>query len=519
MKGTASPASDDDGIKPIPSRMRRVSPLPSSILHPLSSIYCLVASILPTTPLAHSSHAVPMTTADLRQLDNSHVWHPFTPMLEQAREETPVIAAGEGFYLIDIDGRRYLDGVSSLWCNVHGHRVPEIDRAIRDQLDRIAHSTLLGLSNVPSIRLAADLVRRVPTGLTRVFYSDNGSTAVEAALKMAYQYYRQRGNKSENRDLFVSLSGAYHGDTVGSVSVGGIDLFHATYGGLLFQTKKVPSPATYRLPPGFSSDAYRAHCEAELERVVAEHGGRIAGFVIEPLVQGAAGILVHPPGWLRRVRELTAEHDILLIADEVATGFGRTGTLFACEQEQVRPDLFCLSKGITGGYLPLAATLATDEIYNAFLAEPALGRTFFHGHTYTGNPLGCAAALASLALFEKNNVLENVRSNTALLKRRLAELQNHPHVGDIRQKGIMAGIELVADRNHQTPFAPAARIGHRVVLAGRRRGVVIRPLGDVIVVMPAPAMPGRLVDELCTATFAAIDEVLGEPAVSRGISQ
>ena len=450
-----------------------------------------------------------MTTADLRHLDNAYVWHPFTPLLEQTREETPVIAAGEGFYLIDTDGRRYLDGVSSLWCNVHGHRVPEIDRAICDQLGSIAHSTLLGLSNVPSIQLAAELVRRVPAGLNHVFYSDNGSTAVEAALKMAYQYYRQRSSGKEERDLFVSLSGAYHGDTVGSVSVGGIDLFHATYGGMLFKTLKVPSPATYRLPPGFSGDAYGTHCQVELERVIIEHRGRIAGFVIEPLVQGAAGILVHPAGWLRRVRALTSDHDILLIADEVATGFGRTGTLFACEQEEVRPDLFCLSKGITGGYLPLAATLATDEIYNAFLGEPALGRTFYHGHTYTGNPLACAAALASLALFEKNKVLDNIHNNSELLKRRLAELQKHPHVGDVRQKGIMAGIELVADKNGQTPFAPAARIGHRIALAGRRRGVVIRPLGDVIVLMPAPAMPGRLVDELCTTTFAAIDEALG----------
>jgi adenosylmethionine-8-amino-7-oxononanoate aminotransferase len=449
-----------------------------------------------------------MTTADLRTLDNAHVWHPFTPMLEQAREETPVIVAGEGFHLIDNDGRRYLDGISSLWCNIHGHRVPEIDEALRDQLERIAHSTLLGLSNEPSIRLAAELVKRAPAGLNHVFYSDNGSTAVEAALKIAWQYYRQRAGKAENRDLFVSLSGAYHGDTVGSVSVGGIDLFHATYGGLLFKTVKIPSPATYRLPPGFTPASYLAHCEAELQRVVGEFAGRVAGVVVEPLVQGAAGILVHPAGWLRRIRDLTRAGDILLIADEVATGFGRTGTLFACEQEQVAPDLMCLSKGITGGYLPLAATLATDEIYDAFLAEPAEGKTFFHGHTYTGNPLACAAARASLELFEKKRVLENVREISQLLARRLPVLDDHPHVGQVRQKGIMVGIELVADRKAQAPFPPAARLGHRVALAARHHAVVIRPLGDVVVLMPAPAMPTALVDELCTATFAAIDEAL-----------
>jgi adenosylmethionine-8-amino-7-oxononanoate aminotransferase len=451
-----------------------------------------------------------MTTPELRQLDNAHVWHPFTPMLEQAGEETPVIVSGDGFHLIDTDGRRYVDGISSLWCNVHGHRVPEIDRAVREQLDRVAHSTLLGLANVPSIRLAAELVRRVPAGLNHVFYSDNGSTAVEAALKIAWQYYRQRAGRSEKRDLFVSLSGAYHGDTVGSVSVGGIDLFHATFGGLLFKTIRLPSPAICRLPPGFSSESYRSFCEEELERTIVEHRSRIAGFVIEPLVQGAAGILVHPAGWLRRVRELTTAHDILLIADEVATGFGRTGTLFACEQEGVRPDLLCLAKGLTGGYLPLAATLATDEIFKAFLAEPSAGQTFFHGHTYTGNPLACAAALASLKLIDLNDVMTNVGRNSTLLERRLAELRDHPHVGDIRQKGIMAGIELVADRSGLVPFPAAARIGHRVVLAARERGVVIRPLGDVIVLMPAPAMPPALVDELTSATFAAIDEVLND---------
>src|SRR5262245_27242785 len=451
-----------------------------------------------------------MTTADLRTLDNAHVWHPFTPMLEQAREETPIIVAGEGFHLIDSDGRRYLDGISSLWCNIHGHRVPEIDRALRDQLARIAHTTLLGLSNEPAIRLAAELVKLVPHGLNHVFFSDNGSTAVEAALKIAWQYYRQRTGTAENRDLFVSLSGAYHGDTVGSVSVGGIDLFHATYGGLLFKTVKVPSPATYRLPPGFTSASYLEHCEAALERIEGEFAGRIAGFVVEPLVQGAAGILVHPAGWLRKIRDLTRARDILLIADEVATGFGRTGTLFACEQEQVQPDLFCLSKGISGGYLPLAATLATDEIYDAFLAEPAEGKTFFHGHTYTGNPLACAAARVSLELFEKNRVLDNVRAISEFLAQRLSALDSHPHVGQVRQKGIMVGIELVADRKAQTPFPPEARLGHRVALAARRHGTVIRPLGDVVVLMPAPAMPAALVGELCTATFAAIDEAIRE---------
>ncbi|MFN0052498.1 MAG: adenosylmethionine--8-amino-7-oxononanoate transaminase [Planctomycetales bacterium] len=449
-----------------------------------------------------------MTTPDLRQLDAAHVWHPFTPMREHAREETPVIVAGEGFHLIDSDGRRYLDGSSSLWCNVHGHRVPAIDEALRQQLDRVAHSTLLGLSNEPSIQLAEALVRRVPAGLPHVFYSDNGSTAVEAALKIAYQYHRQRPGGSDRRGTFVCLSGAYHGDTLGSVSVGGIDLFHGVYGGLLFRTIKVPSPASYRRPAGMSAADWGDDRLRELERTLREHRAEVAGFVIEPLVQAAAGILVHPPGYLRQVRELTAELAIPLIVDEVATGFGRTGTLFACEQEQVCPDILCLSKGLTGGYLPLAATLVTSEIYEAFLGEPAEGKTFFHGHTYTGNPLACAAALASIDLLERNRVLDNV----AVLQRRMAEhleeLAGHPHVGEIRQKGIMGAIELVEDRHTRAVFPVQSRIGHRISLAARERGVIFRPIGDVLVLMPAPAMPVELLDELCHTIRDAIIEIL-----------
>ncbi|HUG94489.1 MAG TPA: adenosylmethionine--8-amino-7-oxononanoate transaminase, partial [Planctomycetaceae bacterium] len=413
----------------------------------------------------------------LRQWDAGHVWHPFTPMSAWRDEAAPIIERGEGFFLVDTDGNRYLDGISSLWCNVHGHRVPEIDAAVRGQLDRVAHSTLLGLGNVPSIELARRLVERAPAGLTKVFYSDSGATAVEIALKIACQYHYQVRGGRPGRELFACLGGAYHGDTLGSVSVGRIDRFHRAFAPLLFETVLVPSPVAYRTPPGRSAESYLTFCFDELERLIVEHRERLAAFVIEPLVQGAAGILVHPPGYLRRVRELTARHGILLIADEVAVGFGRTGTLFACEQEGVSPDLMCLAKGLTGGYLPLAATLATDEIYHAFLGEPAAGRTFFHGHTYTGNPLACAAALASLELFEKNQVLDNVRSNAERLRQRLDQIAGHPHVGEIRQQGVMVGIELVRERATQEPFPPDRRTGHQVTLAARRRGVVVRPLG------------------------------------------
>ena len=445
-------------------------------------------------------------TEHLRELDRAHVWHPFCQMREFVADDAPIIESAEGFELIDTQGRRYLDGVSSLWCNVHGHRVPEIDGAIRKQLDRVSHSTLLGLSNVPSIELAAELVRRAPAGLTRVFYSDDGATAVEVALKLAYQFHRQKA-RPQARDLFVGLAAAYHGDTVGTVSLGNMDVFHRSYERLLFPTLRVPCPVANRMSAGFGDSSWYEKSLNELERTLSENSDRIAAFVIEPLVQAAAGILVHPPGYLRRVRELTRQHGILLIADEVAVGFGRTGTLFACEQEEVTPDFLCLSKGITGGYLPLAATLTTDEVYDAFLGEPGSGRTFFHGHTYTGNPLGCAAALASLELFEKNRVLDNVAECSRLLAQRLEEIRDWPNVGEIRQKGILVGIELLADKEAQQAFAPELRIGHQVTLAARRRGLFTRPLGDVLTIVPAPAMPPALVDRLCDLLFESMRDV------------
>lgn len=453
----------------------------------------------------------PLSIEQLRHWDNEYVWHPFTAMQAYRAEQAPIIQSADGFELIDVQGHRYLDGISSLWCNVHGHRVPEIDAAIREQLDRVSHTTLLGLSSPPSIELAARICERAPAGLKHLFYSDSGSTAVEVALKMAFQFHRQKedghnGISSAERNMFVTVGGAYHGDTIGSVSVGSIELFHRMYGALLFQSIAVPAPVVLRRPTGMSIEAYRDNCFAEVERVVATHADRLAAFIIEPLVQGAAGILLHPPGYLKHVREVTQRHKIPLIADEVAVGFGRTGTLFACEQEQVSPDFLCLAKGLTGGYLPLAATLTTDEIFNAFLGDPEEGRTFFHGHTFTGNPLACAAGLASLDLMQKHDVLANVARNSALLAQRLAPLQNHPHVAEVRQKGIMIGIELVQDRGTLTPFPAKRRTGHLVTLAARKRGVILRPLGDVVVLMPAPAMPAEFIERLCDVAIASIDE-------------
>lgn len=444
----------------------------------------------------------------LRQWDNDHVWHPFTPMSAYIKEQAPIISAADGFDLIDVEGRRYLDGISSLWCNVHGHRVPAIDQAIREQLDRVGHSTMLGLSSDSSIRLAKMLVDRTPEGLTKVFYSDSGATSVEVALKLAYQYHHQKPGPEPKRDTFICVGNAYHGDTIGTVSVGNIDLFHRVYRHMLFPTICVPSPVALRVQDGFTRESWLQHCFDQVEEAIRTHADRAAGFVMEPLVQGAAGILVHPPGYLKHVRELCTRYRVPLIADEVAVGFGRTGTMFACEQEDVQPDLLCLAKGITGGYLPVAATMATDEIFDAFTGPPSAGKTFFHGHTYTGNPLGCAAAIASLALFDEHQILDNVARNTACISESLAPLQQHPHVAEVRQRGLMVGIELVEDRDTLRAFSADARLGHQVTLEARKRGVIIRPLGDVIVLMPAPAMPSERVQQLCDVAIESIDAAI-----------
>ncbi len=450
-----------------------------------------------------------MSSEDLRKIDNENVWHPFTQMRAHRDEGVPIIESGDGFFLIDVEGQSYLDGVSSLWCNVHGHHVPEIDQAIRDQLDKVAHSTLLGLASVPSIELAGELVKRAPEGLTKVFYSDSGSTAVEIALKMAFQFHAQKQTgDAQTRDLFACMQHAYHGDTIGSVSVGGISIFHEIFGKLLFESVQIPCPTAYRLPEGCTESRYLEHCYLELERLIEENHQRLAAFIVEPLVQGAGGMLMHPPGYLKRVRELTARYGIPLIADEVAVGLGRTGTMFACEQEGVTPDFLCLAKGITGGYLPLAVTMTTDEIFSAFDAEPDDYKTFFHGHTYTGNSLACAAALATFDLFDAHQTLENVTKNAEILSKRLSELNDHPHVGEVRQKGTMVGIELVEDRDSKAAFPAGRRMGHQVTLAARKQGVIIRPLGDVVVLMPAPGMPGELIHQLCDVVFAAIDEAI-----------
>jgi len=433
--------------------------------------------------------------------DRTLVWHPFTQMAEY---EPLIIERAEGCTLIDIHGRRYLDGVSSLWCNVHGHRHPRIDEAIRRQLQQVAHVTLLGVSNPTTIRLARRLVELAPPGLNHVFFSDDGATAVEAALKMAFQYWRQRTPPQPGKKLYVALGDAYHGDTLGSVSVGGVERFHAMFRPLLFETIRLPAPNPYRPPPGVDAADLARHSLQQLEAVLAEHHHRIAAMVIEPLVQAAAGMIVHPPGYLRGVRELTRRWGVLLIADEVAVGMGRTGKMFACQHEEVSPDFLCLAKGLTGGYLPLAATLTTEEVWQAFLGTYAESKTFFHGHTYAGNPLGAAAALATLEVFEEERTLQRLGPKIARLAEHLRRIAQLEHVGDVRQCGFLAGIELVRDRTTKEPYPWAERRGWRVCDHARAEGVLLRPLGNVIVIMPPLAI-----------TLEELDRIAG--AVERGI--
>ncbi len=444
---------------------------------------------------------MPFDYDTLARWDREHLWHPFTQMRGFVQEELLIITRGEGVYLYDHQGRRYLDGVASLWCNVHGHRRPELDRAVAAQLGRIAHSTLLGLAHPPAIELARRLAEIAPSGLTRVFYSDDGSTAVEVALKMAFQYWVNRGRPEKRR--FLKLSGGYHGDTLGAVAVGGIPLFHQTYRPLLFPTLEAPAPYCYRCR---DREDCREQCLTRLEELVAGHHGELAAVILEPVMQGAAGMIPQPPGYVARVREVTREHGVLLIADEVATGFGRTGRMFACEHEGVSPDLMCLAKGLTGGYLPLAATLATHAVYEAFLGEFHEFKTFFHGHTFTGNPLAAAAGLASLEIFEKDKVIEGLGEKIDLLTSELAALAEHPHVGDVRQRGLMVGIELVKDKGTREPLSVARRTGHRVILAARKLGAILRPLGDTIVLMPPLAMSLEELQSLCRITREAISQ-------------
>ncbi len=447
----------------------------------------------------------------LEEWDDEYVWHPFTPHTVYRDEQPLTIVEGEGHYLIDADGERYLDAVSSIWCNTFGHRREEIDEAVRDQLDRIAHSTLLGNANDISIQLAKRLVELAPDSIGKAFFSDNGSTAMEIAMKMAIQYWQQQNDGAESqRTNFLGFVNQYNGDTVGSVSMGGIDLFHSRFEPLLFDAIRAPSPHFLKREQGVSREEARDRFVDGFDEAFDEHADELAAVVMEPLMQGAGGMITFPEGFLAHVRERTREEGVLLILDEVAMGMGRTGTMFACEREDVEPDLLATAKMLTGGYMPLSATLTSDEIYEAFLGPPEEGKTFFHGHTFTGNQLGSAAALATLDIFEEEPVLERVRDRAGYLADRLDELEAYPWVGEARQRGLAAGVEMVSDPETREGFDAKDRVSQQVVQVAQDEGVFLRPLGDVIVLMPPLSITEDEIDTIVDTVELAMEKVAPE---------
>ena len=445
----------------------------------------------------------------LAAADHSYLWHPFTQMQAWLADEPLIIERGEGNYLIDVNGKRYLDGVSSLWCNVHGHRKAKLDQALREQIDRIAHSTMLGLSNTPAIELAEELIGIVPAGLRRVFYSDSGAEAVEVAVRMAAQYWQLAGQPE--RTLFVTLNESYHGDTVGAASLGYSEPFHRHIRSLLFRTIKTPPPHLFRFQQRMAPDAADQAALAVAQGIFEQHRNQIAALVIEPLMQGAAGMWSHSAAYLRAMVAMARAAGALVIVDEVATGFGRTGKMFACDHAGVSPDLLCLGKGITGGYLPLAATLTTARVFEAFMGRPEEFRAFYYGHTYTGNPLAAAAAIANLEIFREEQVIERIQPMIGILRDALeARFARHPKVADIRQWGLMAGVEIMESPHDRRAFPYSAQTGARIAKAARKAGVMVRPLGDVMVFMPPLSITAAEIDMLVDAVFAATREVVKE---------
>ncbi len=441
--------------------------------------------------------------------DKRYLWHPFTQMKDWLAEEPIIIERGEGAHLIDTEGNRYIDGIASMWTNVHGHNRKEINDALKAQIDKIAHSTLLGYSNVPAIELAKKLVELTPRGLKKVFYSDNGTTSVEIALKMAFQYWQHKGETE--RKIFVHLDNAYHGDTIGAMSIGGVDVFRKAYDHLLFETVSVPAPYIYRCPIGDDPQVVREYCLTEMERALSQHREKVAGIILEPLIQGAGGMIVAPEGFLKGVETLARKYDTLLILDEVMTGFGRTGRMWACEYENVVPDILCTAKGLTAGYLPLAATLTSDEIYNAFLGEYKQLKTLFHGHTFTGNQLGCAVALANIEIFENENLIEKIQPTIEHFEHRLHEFYSLAHVGDVRVCGLAAGVELVRDKTTKEEYPFEEQVGIQICKEAVRRGAILRPLVNTIVLIPPLQISISELDQLLDIVYASIEKITFEP--------
>lgn len=438
----------------------------------------------------------------LGDIDKEFVWHPFTQMKEYEEKDPVIIEGGEGVYLYDTEGNKYIDGVSSLWVNIHGHKVPEIDNAIKDQVGKLSHSTLLGITNPPAAELGQKLIEICPPGMKKVFYSGDGASAVEVAIKMAFQYWNQKGHPEKTK--FVCLENGYHGDTLGAVSVGGIDLFHSTFKPLLFESFKAPSYYCYRCPLGKVYPSCNLACADEIDKILENHSDEIAAVIFEPYVQAAGGMIVSPPGYIKKIREYCDKHNVLMILDEVATGFGRTGKMFACEHDGVTPDIMVLGKGLTGGYLPLSATITTQKVYDAFLGDYEEFKTFFHGHSYAGNPISCAAALGNLEAFENYKSLEKLEEKIEILENELKEFTGLSHVGNVRNKGLMVGIELVKNKETKEPYRPEEKMGWKVADHAMENEVLIRPLGNVVVLMPPIGISKKDLKKLLNVTYSSI---------------
>lgn len=443
---------------------------------------------------------------ELIEKDLKYVWHPFTQMKDYETEEPIIIDSGKGVYVTDLKGNTYIDGISSWWVNTLGHSNTRLNDALKRQVDKIEHVLLAGFTHKPAIELAERLVKITPDELTRVFYSDNGSTAVEVALKIAYQYWVQVGQPQ--RDKFIALKNSYHGDTIGSVSVGGVDLYHKVYKPLLFEIYQAESPYCYRCPVGKESGNCCHECLQSMENLLIEHGDKIIGVVVEPMVQAAGGMIIYPAEYLRKVRELCDKYNVLLIDDEVAMAFGRTGKMFAFEHAGIVPDIICLAKGLTAGYLPLAVTMVKEHIYQAFYDDYSKLKTFYHGHSFTGNPLAASVAVENLKIHEEDQIIESLKPKIEKLSKCLEKFRNHPFVGDIRQIGMIGAIELVSNKDTKEGFPFEQRMGHQIYKEALKRGAILRPLGNVMYFLPPLIITEEEIEKITDIALESINAVL-----------
>ncbi|QGG46245.1 adenosylmethionine-8-amino-7-oxononanoate transaminase [Heliorestis convoluta] len=451
-----------------------------------------------------------MIMKELQKKDLQYIWHPCSQMKDYEDFPPIVIEKGEGAYLYDFTGHSYLDAVSSWWVNLFGHCNPRINKAIKKQLDQLEHVIFANFSHQPAIELAEKIVDITPPGLNKVFFADNGSSAVEVALKLSFQYHQQAGQ--HNKTKFVALTDAYHGETVGALSVGDIDLYNKIYKPMLLDTIKVPSPDCFRCPYGQERSSCQAPCFEQMERAVEAKHHEICAVIVEPLVQAAAGMKIYPPQYLSKLRALCNQYKIHLIADEIAVGFGRTGKMFACEHANISPDMICLSKGLTGGYLPLSLAVVTDEIYQAFYCDYKELKAFMHSHSYTGNPLACAAALATLKIFEEDNVLEQNKAKSAQIKELVQSFAHgHPYIGEFRQIGMIGALELVQDKASKEPFSWDKRVGYQIYQKALQEGLLLRPLGNVLYFMPPYIVNDKDIEFMVTKAFRAINQYFNLP--------